>query len=70
MQVLGLNHMEGCLKATEHIVQPLASQTQTQDRATVADVPKPKEADGAGPAKKKKLDKNGCFRCKKSWAFN
>jgi hypothetical protein len=50
---------------TEHIVQPQASQTQTHVTAPVADVPKPKEADGAGPTKKKKLDKNGCFRCKK-----
>ncbi|KAM0835158.1 hypothetical protein ACQ4PT_063125 [Festuca glaucescens] len=44
---------------TEHVVQPVEPQTQAQERALEADVPKPKEVEGAGPAKKKKLDKNG-----------
>ncbi|KAM0847316.1 hypothetical protein ACQ4PT_055090 [Festuca glaucescens] len=44
---------------TEHVVQPAEPQTQAQERALEADVPKPKEVEGAGPAKKKKLDKNG-----------
>ncbi|KAM0917950.1 hypothetical protein ACQ4PT_009341 [Festuca glaucescens] len=42
----------------EHVVQPVAPQTQAQEKAPVADVPKPKEVEGAGLAKKKKLDKN------------
>ncbi|KAM0874558.1 hypothetical protein ACQ4PT_037344 [Festuca glaucescens] len=49
---------------TEHVVQPVAPQTQAQEKALVADVPKPKEVEGAGPAKKKKLDKNGTYKPK------
>jgi hypothetical protein len=49
----------------EPVMQPVEPQAQAQEKILQADVPNQKDVEGAGPAKKKKIDKNGCFRCKK-----
>ncbi|KAM0851340.1 hypothetical protein ACQ4PT_052485 [Festuca glaucescens] len=49
---------------TEHVMQHVEHQAQAQEKVLEADVPKQMEVEGAGLAKKKKIDKNGCFRCK------
>jgi hypothetical protein len=56
---------QGVVLNTENVVQSVEHQAQAQEKVLEDDVPKQKEVEGAGPAKKKKVDKNGCFRCKK-----